>query len=132
MLTNPVIIQFDDDENYFTVADLFCYNLNLTISRKINSIEKAKTLVKEIESKKLIPDIAIVSNFLEKDLSDGEKICARLKVLVPGIKIIAYTTDKEDQWADYWAVKSSKNTDESLIKILSDLTSQKFKSTNAQ
>jgi len=131
MAITPVIIQVDEDENYHTVADLICYNMGLSISAKGRSISEAKDIIASIEAKRLIPDIAIISSMLEFNLEDGMKLAKKLRELVPGIKIIAYTSDDEAKWGDILVKKTSKDNDETLIIALEKLTHQEFNFSNA-
>ena len=130
MEKNPVIIQIDDDENYLTIGDLLCYNMGLSISARARTINEAKEILARIAAGRLKPDIAIICNMIEVDLNDGKKLAAKLREMVPGIKIIAYSLDKEDDWGDRLAVKTTKDSKESLISALEDLTGHSFKFSN--
>ena len=127
---DPVIIQIDDDENYLTIGELLCFNMGLSISAKAQTINEAKEILARISAKRLTPDIAIISSMIEIDMNDGKKLATKLRELVPGIKIIAYSMDKEDDWGDRIAVKTTKDSKDSLIAALEDLTGHTFKFSN--
>ena len=129
-MQNPVIIQFDEDDSYFMVVEMICFNLGLEVGPKAQSIEESRKIVRDIEDKKLKPDIAIVANYLGYDFSDGEKLATKLKEIAPEMKIIAYSTDKETNWGDYLAVKSGLDQSKSLVQILCELTGKEFKTSN--
>ena len=63
-MNEPIIIQFDDDENFFTVVDLICFNMGLKLNSTAKNIEQARSIIKRIESKQLKPDIAIIGDYL--------------------------------------------------------------------
>ena len=129
-MQNPVIIQFDEDDSYFMVVEMICFNLGLEVGPKAQSIDETRKIIRDIEDKKLIPNIAIVANYLGYDFSDGEKLAVKLKEIAPEIKIIAYSTDKETIWGDYLAVKSGLDQSKSLVQILCELTGKEFKTSN--
>lgn len=130
MIKDPVIIQIDDDENYLTIGDLLCYNMGLSISARARTINEAKEIIARIQAGRLKPDIAIISSMIEVDLNDGMKLAKKLRELVPTIKIIAYSLDKEDDWGDIIAVKTTKESKDSLISALEELTGHSFKFSN--
>ena len=130
MEKNPVIIQIDEDENYLTIGELLCYNMGLSISATATTINGAKEILARIQAGRLKPDIAIISSMIEVDMNDGKKLATKLRELVPGIKIIAYSLDKEDDWGDRIAIKTTKDSKESLISALEDLTGHSFKFSN--
>ena len=127
---NPVIIQIDEDENYLTIGELICFNMGLTISAKAKSIIEAKEIITRIEAKRLKPDIAIISSMIELNLDDGMKLTKKLREIVPEIRIIAYTTDAEANWGDKLALKTSKDSKETLIRALEEYTKHSFKFSN--
>lgn len=127
---NPVIIQVDDDENYLTIGELVCFNMGLNIAAKARTVNEAKEIIARIVAGRLKPDIAIISSMIEVDLNDGRKLAKKLREIVPGIKIIAYALDKEEDWADVIAVKTTKDSKDSLISALEDLTGHSFKFSN--
>jgi len=129
-MQNPVIIQFDEDDSYFMVVEMICFNMGLEMGPKASSIDESRKLVREIENKKLLPDIAIIASYLGYDFTDGEKLAIKLKEIAPNIKIIAYSTDPETSWGDYLAVKSGLDQSKSLVSILSELTGKTFKTSN--
>jgi len=129
-MQNPVIIQFDEDDSYFMVVEMICFNLGLELGPKAQSIDETRKIIRDIEDKKFIPNIAIIANYLGYDFSDGEKLAVKLKEIAPEIKIIAYSTDKETTWGDYLAVKSGLDQSKSLVQILCELTGKEFKTSN--
>ncbi|KXK10128.1 MAG: hypothetical protein QY330_01125 [Candidatus Dojkabacteria bacterium] len=131
MEKNPVIIQFDGEENYHTVVDLICYNMQLEIRRHISNVNQARTLFADIESGKLKPDIAIISSFLEKKHTDGSAVAKKLREVSPDTKIIAYTVIEDEDWHDELAVKSGRNPEKNLIEVLTRLTGKDFNFSNA-
>lgn len=122
---------FDGEENYHTVVDLVCFNMDLEIQEHSKSIASAKKIFEKIEKGTLKPDIAIVAGFLEKDHEDGEKIVKRLKELVPDIKIIAYSILDDADWGDIHALKTTQDMDSSIMHVLEQMTDKTFKTTNA-
>ena len=54
---------------------------------------------------------------------EGEKVAAKVKQFAPEVKIIAYTTLKDEPiaWADVIAIKGSKTTETSLIEAFKKL-----------
>ncbi|MEI7579072.1 MAG: hypothetical protein WCJ58_03455 [bacterium] len=131
MLINPTIFQFDSDENYHTVADLICYNMDLEILEHVMTVEHARKITNSIRNKGLQPDIIIVSKLLDNDFNDGEKLAKFFRENSAQTKIIAYTIDKEVEWADYIALKTSKDVDKSLVSVLEQITGKKCKFSNA-
>jgi len=127
---NPIIIQFDEDDSYFMVLDLICYNMGIKVNAFASNIEETRKIIKDIETKKLQPQIAVIANYLGNDFFDGEKLSKKLKELVPDIKIIAFVTDKETTWGDYQAIKSGLDQSKSLLSILEGLTGKKFIDSN--
>jgi len=128
----PVIIQIDDDENYLTVGEIICFNMGLTIRVTARNVNEAKAIISQIEQKKLKPDIAIISSFIEVDIDDGMKLAKKLRELVPSIKIIAYTTDKDTTWGDALAEKTTRDSSKSLIAALEKFTNKPFNFNNIQ
>jgi hypothetical protein len=129
-MQNPIIIQFDEDDSYFMVVEMICFNLGLELGPKASSIEESRKIVKDIENKKIKPDIAIIANYLGYDFSDGEKLATKLREIAPEIKIIAFSTDSETNWGDYIAIKSGLDQSKSMVQILCDLTGKSFKKSN--
>jgi hypothetical protein len=129
-MAEPVIIQFDDDDNYHAVLDLICFNMNLNVTAFANSVESGRKLFERIEKGELKPTIAIVNSFLERDLGDGAQIAKKLRELVPDIKIIAFTIVPDETWADVVAMKSSRDQNQTIIKALEKLTGHEFKGSN--
>jgi len=127
---NPIIIQVDEDENYLTVGEIICFNMGLNIAAKAKSINDAREIIARIQAKRLKPDIAIISSMIEVNLDDGLKLATKLREIVPDIKIIAYTTDEDAKWGDKLAVKTSKDSKETLIQALEDYTHHSFKFSN--
>ncbi|KXK26394.1 MAG: hypothetical protein TR69_WS6001000397 [candidate division WS6 bacterium OLB20] len=129
-MDKPVIIQFDGDENYHTVVDLICFNMDLEVSRHANSIKSARRIFADIEDGKLKPTIAIVASFLERDHRDGSIVAKKLREIAPDIKIIGYTVIEDEDWYDELAVKSNRNPEKTVIDVLARLTRHSFKSSN--
>ena len=125
-----MIIQFDDDENYFTVVDLICYDMGLSVKAHASNIADTRQIIARIEQKQILPDIAIVSDYLGNNFEDGSKLAKKLKEIAPGLKVIAYVIDPEIDWGDYRALKSSKDESKNLIGLLERLTGKKFKDSN--
>jgi len=127
---SPVIVQFDADENYLTVADLICFNIGLDIAANASTIDAAKKIITRIENKELKPDIAIISSVIQNSFNEGEKLAKKLREVVPGIKIIAYTEIDDEKFGDELAIKSGTNTEVTLISALNKLTKKNFKASN--
>jgi hypothetical protein len=130
MQQEPVILQFDDDENYFTVVDLICYNMGLSIKAHASNINDTRAIISRIEQKQLKPDIAIVSDYLGNNFEDGSKLAKKLKEIAPEIKVIAYVIDPEIAWGDFQALKASKDVSKNIIGKLQQLTGHTFKDSN--
>lgn len=128
----PVIIQFDGDDNYHTVADLVMFNMDLEIAARAKGLKSARDLFKKIEDKKLTPEVALVSGFLGRDQGDGRQVVKKLRQLAPNIKVIAYTVDPEADWGDELAIKSHTEGEHTLIKTLERVTGHTFKGDNAE
>jgi hypothetical protein len=128
----PVIIQFESDENYMTVADLICYNMGLEVAAKANSIQAARELIAKIEKKELNPDIAIVSSVIENNFSEGEKLAKKLREIAPELKIIAFTELEDEKFGDKLALKSGASLQDTLIAALHDLTGHDFNGSNVK
>jgi len=126
----PIILVFDDDENYSTVLEMVTYNMELEITEYARDIKESRNLIKKIESKSLKPDIAIISPLLGNNFEDGSKLAKKLREISPDIKIIAYTVDKEIEWGDYLAIKGTQDLSQSIISVLEEITKKKFKDTN--
>jgi hypothetical protein len=123
---NSIIIQFDDDDNYHTVADLICYNLGLKISKFVSNLNEADQLLQSIKSGKLKPNIAIVSDSLGKNFLDGGYIFDKLKEIDKNIIVIAFTIDPECKWGDIKAMKSQNEPVDTLTIALNNIFSNKF------
>ena len=130
MIKDPVIIQFDDDDSFFTVVELICFNMGLKMSATAKNIEQARAIVKRIETKQLNPDIAIISDYLGNSFQDGSILTKKLKSLNPNIKIISYVTDPETDWGDLLALKGSKSAEKTMTMALEELTGKRFKASN--
>lgn len=130
MNQNPCILQFDDDDNYFTVTEIIFFNMGLTMEARGQNITETRKIISDIEAKKMKPDIAIIANYLGNDFEDGRKLAKKLKEIAPAVKIIAYVTDSETDWGDYLAIKSGNDQNNSLIKILEELTGKHFETSN--
>jgi len=130
MIKDPVIIQFDDDDSFFTVVELICFNMGLKMSATAKNIEQARAIVKRIETKQLNPDIAIISDYLGNSFQDGSILTKKLKSLNPNIKIISYVTDPETDWGDLLALKGSKSAEKTMTMALEELTGKRLKASN--
>ncbi len=131
-MENPVILQFDDDDNYFTVVELIGYNMDFKIAARGQSIESTRKIISQIETKQLKPDIAIISNYLGNNFEDGGKLAKKLREIAPGIKIVAYVADPEINWGDYLAIKGSREQEKTLIAILEKITGKTFVISNVK
>lgn len=131
-MKDPVIVQFDHDENYATVFDLICFNLGIDSGKYFKNIKEAQTYISILQKDKQFPDIAVIASYLGKNITDGELLAKRIKELSPKTIIIAYTEDDEAKWGDYLALKSGDDKDSNLIDILTKLTGKEFKFDNAK
>ena len=129
-MENPVIIQFDDDDNYFTVVEIMGYNMDFKVAACAQSIDATRKVISKIESKQLQPDIAIISNYLGYNFDDGSKLAKKLREIAPKIKIIAYVTDPETTWGDYVALKGAREQEKTLVAILEKITGKVFVTSN--
>jgi len=129
-MKNPVIIQFDGDENYHTVVDLVCFNMGLEVVEHARSIKAARKVFAKIEDRKVKPDIAIVASFLERDHRDGSIVAKKLREIAPDIIILGYTVIEDEDWYDHLAVKSNRNPEKTVIDALEELTEHQFQSSN--
>lgn len=130
MNNNPCILQFDDDDNYFTITEVIFFDMGLEMAARGQNIAETRKIIADIEAKKLKPDIAIVTDYLGNDFEDGRKLAKKLKEIAPEVKIIAYVVDPETDWGDYLAIKSGNDQNKSLIKVLEELTGKKFVTSN--
>lgn len=128
----PIIIQFESDDNYITVVDLVLFNMGLERTKYALGIDESRKLLEEINTKKLNPDIALVASYLGKGIDDGAKLTKRLKEYSPNVKVIAYTEDDEAKWGDYLSLKSTDAEETSLIAILEKLTGTGFNFDNSK
>ena len=130
VIENPVIIQFDEDDSYYMVLDMICYNMGQKVTAYASNIDDIRKIIKSIEAKELKPNIAVIADYLGYNFEDGEKLCAKLKELVPDIKVIAFVTDPETTWGDFQAIKSGQDQSKTLVSILKTLTGSEFNSSN--
>ncbi len=121
-LTKPqTIIQFESEEFYRAVVDLIMSNNGMSVAAVASNKPETENLLGRIKRGELKPDLAIIDSLLENTHEEGAKIAAALRSLVPEVKIIAYTIILEQEWADYVAIKSNKDTNHTLIKGLEEL-----------
>ena len=131
-MNDPIILQFDDDDSYFTVAEIICFNMGLKITATARDIASTRNLIASIEAKKLNPNIAIISDYLGNNYDDGRKLAKKLREIAPELKIIAYVTDPDTDWGDFLAIKSGKDANTTLLRLLEELTGKKFVASNIQ
>ncbi len=131
-MKDPVIVQFDHDENYATVFDLICFNLGVDSGKYFKNIKEAKSYLDILQKEKDYPDIAVIASYLGRDINDGELLAKKIREISPKTKIIAYTEDDEAKWGDYIAMKSGDDKDGNMVEILSKLTGKEFKFDNAK
>ena len=67
---------------------------------------------------------------IQNSFNEGEKLAKKLREVVPGIKIIAYTEIDDEKFGDELAIKSGTNTEVTLISALNKLTKKNFKASN--
>jgi len=115
------IIMFEPEDFYISAADLILFTCDQKLSATAKNREEAKSIISQIQAKKLVPDLAIVEAMIESEEHEGEQVAKRLRELVPGIKIIAYTVLDEITWADYVAIKSQLDPARTLVKGLAEL-----------
>ena len=132
MKKDPVLVQFDFDENYATVVDLICYNLGINSGKYFNNNADAEKYLMIVNKDKDFPDIALISSYLGKTHEDGQILAKKLKEISPKTVVIAYTADDEAKWGDHLAIKSSDGQEHSLIAILSKLTDKEFNFDNSK
>ncbi|KKQ36081.1 MAG: hypothetical protein US52_C0009G0003 [candidate division WS6 bacterium GW2011_GWA2_37_6] len=126
------IIQFDPDDFYITMVNLVLYNMGTELAGSAFDLETSKTLVDKITRKEIKPEIAIIEAHMGKSEYDGDKIAAKLKELVPEIKIIGFSTYETEKWSDIQAMKTLKDTDKSIIKALEGATGLTFENSNVK
>ncbi len=129
-IENPQIIQFDRDDQYLTIVDLVAFNMDLQIVERASSFASADKVFEKIQKKIINPNIAIVSSYLGESTTDGEKIAAKLRELVPGIYIIAYSIIDDITWGDRLVPKSPTETTMTIVKALEEVTGKTFKGSN--
>lgn len=132
MKSDPVLVQFDYDENYATVVDLICFNLGIDSGKYFRNNTDAEKYLLILKKSNQFPDIALISSYLGKNSLDGKNLADKIKQISPKTKIIAYTADDEADWGDYLAIKSSDGQEHSLIAILSKLTGKEFNFDNSK
>lgn len=128
-MKNPTIIQFDTDEHYLTVTDLLLTSWDTKLAGKATDVVSATKLFEEIKTGKLKPDIAIIDAYMGKSEEDGENIAKKLREVLPNIKIISFSTF-ETKWGDKNPLKGLKDTNNTLVKSLSELIGEEFKFSN--
>jgi len=114
---------FDNDRYYSQVVNMILMPAGLTVAAAALGRERAVDLIKAISAGKFVPDIAIIDSLIESNHEEGEKVAAKVKQFAPEVKIIAYTTLKDEPiaWADVIAIKGSKTTETSLIEAFKKL-----------
>jgi hypothetical protein len=132
MKKDPVLVQFDFDENYATVVDLICFNLDINSGKYFRNNTDAEKYLSIISKEKNYPDIVLISSYLGKSSLDGKTLAEKIKKLSPDTIVIAYTADDEADWGDFLAIKSSDGQEHSLIAILSKLTGKEFNFDNSK
>lgn len=125
------IIQFDPDDFYITLVDLLLDQWGIQHAGSAHNLHTSKEIVSKIESGELKPDIAIIEAHMGKSEYDGQKIAEKLRELVPGIQIVGFSTYETAQWADFEAIKTLKDSEATIIKILSKITGLEYEITNS-
>lgn len=130
------IIQFESEDYYRSVVDLILTSAGQQIAAVARNLAETRQLAADIEAGKLKPDVAIIDTIIENHHGEGAQIAKKLKELVPGIKLIAYTIMKDDgaiadpenpqrnpsnDWADYVAIKSNRVPGQTIIRGLDEL-----------
>lgn len=128
----PQIIIFDPDDFYHTTVELILDTWGIELTDKAHNLASSKQIIDKILKKKVKPDIAIVEAHMGKSEFDGDKIAAKLRELVPKIKILGFSTYETDKWADKQAIKSLKDNTSTLILALSDLTGLEYEISNVK
>lgn len=119
----PIIVQFDSESYYRSVADLILYPADLQVNYFAYNWKTANSLISLIAAEKIPVDIAIIDTILEHNNDEGAELAGKIKAAAPNVKIIAYTilNDEELPWADYIAIKSNLNPNQTLIKGFNQL-----------
>ncbi|MBD3363535.1 hypothetical protein GF362_07510 [Candidatus Dojkabacteria bacterium] len=115
---NYTIVQFETDDFYHYTLDLVLYNMNQKPAIKVTNKKELRKIVKDIQNKKIKPDVAIIDTYIDIDHDDGEKIAQKLREIYPEIKIIGYSIMETSKWADYEIIKSNKDQTKTIVKIL--------------
>ena len=115
------IIMFEPEDFYISAADLILFTCDQKLSATAKDRAQSQNIISQIKSKKLTPDLAIIEAMIESGENEGEQVAKKLRELVPGIKIIAYTVLDEITWADYIAIKSQLDPARTLVKGLVEL-----------
>jgi FixJ family two-component response regulator len=127
-----VIIQFDPDDFYITAMNLVLESMGFKVNNYALNLFSADELLKKVENKEIIPDIALVEAHMGVSEFDGQKIAERLKKAVPKIKIIGFSTYGTKEWADVEALKSLKDNNATIIKALSEATGKEYPISNVK
>lgn len=118
----PTIIQFESDDFYQVNLELLLDSVGLDIAQTIGTIDQAKSIVSNIESGKLKPDVVIVSDYFARDWHDGEWIASRIRKISPRSKIVSYSIARDiPDWADAHAVKSGLDNARTIITALKEV-----------
>lgn len=120
--SKPIIIQFDSEYYYRSVADLILFKADLSVTYFAYNWKMANALISNIAMSKIPVTLAIIDTILEHNNDEGAEIAAKVRAAAPGVKIMAYTIDDEPvTWADYVAIKSNLNPNQTLLKGLNQL-----------
>lgn len=117
------IVMFDSDKYYAQVVNMILMPAELSIAAVALGRERAVDLIRAINTGKFVPDIALIDTLIESNHEEGEKVAAKVKEFAPNVKLIAYTTLKDEPiaWADAIAIKGSKSPEFSVIEAFKKL-----------
>lgn len=125
----PMVLQFETDDFYQFALDLVLYNMGLKPAEKIGKKVDVKKAIQDIESKKMQPDVVVVDSYMGISNEDGSKIAEKIRDISPSTKIIGYSIMDTD-WADFSIIKSQRDTDRTVVKVLEEALGRKFDSSD--
>lgn len=129
-----LIIQFDTDSFYHETLELVLYNMGIDPTKKVRVLDKegVRSTVKDIEAKKIKPDVVIVDTYMGINNEDGSKIAAKIREFSPDIKIVGYAIMETNEWSDYEIIKSNRDAEKTVVKVMEEVLGLEFNSSDQE
>jgi hypothetical protein len=134
---NRQVVLFDNDEFYGFTLDMVLWNFTKINSVKITSKSDYVKFVKDLSSKKYRNGIYILDEFFGRyNKLDQKKILTEIRKYDKDADIIMYTTSKKEDIKnideyDHFALKTSRNNQDTIIKVISDILGIEFQADNS-